>query len=321
MNRKKILAFIFSAIIVLSVFSGCKTGKDSNGDYTLKVATLKGPTGMGMAKLINDNTASKKYEINICSAPDEISSGLIAGKLDIASVPVNLASVIFNKTEGKYLIAAINTLGVLYILENGNTINSIQDLSGKTLYATGKASTPEYILNYILEKNELEDVKIEYKTEHSELATLMASGEVTLGMLPEPNVTATMAKNSSIRVALDLTEEWKKVSDGEAVQGCVIVSVDAITNHKEEVDKFLDEYKASVNYVNENITDAAQIIANIGIVASPSIAEKAIPSSNIVFIDGNEMNSILLPFYKVLYTAAPSSIGGVLPDEAIFYKK
>lgn len=343
----RISVFILTFIMLLTVLAGCADGAQSGrqseegstagsgsssaltsenetdvpDDYILRVGTLMGPTGMGMAKLINDNKTDKKYDFTLSSSPTDISAALISKSLDIAAVPVNLAAVINKKTEGEYLVAAVNTLGVLYILENGNTVSSISDLAGKTLYATGQASTPEYILNYILQKNNLDTVTVEYKTEHSELATLMASGDAVLGMLPEPNVTTVLTKNENVRIALNLTEEWKKVSDGEAVQGCIVVSKDALENHKALVDGFLEKYKASVAYVNDNIAEAAAMIADIGIVPSAAVAEKAIPNCNIVYIDGDEMVSILTEFYKVLYDASPASVGGKLPDESLYYKK
>ena len=348
--KKKITALLLAVLTVLAVLSGCKTtgtgtkgttdnaststpsgssdegttttpGTDAPDDYVLKVATLKGPTGMGMAKMINDDKDAKKYDFTISSDPTDVTAALVSESLDIAAVPVNLAAVINKKTNGAYLVAAINTLGVLYIVENGNTVNSIADLAGKTVYATGKASTPEYILNYILAKNGLDNVTVEYKTEHSELAALMVSGEVVLGMLPEPNVTTVLTKNSDLRIALNLTEEWKKVSEGESVQGCVVVSKKAIEEHGALVNAFLDEYKASVEFVNSNVADAAAMIAEIGIVPAAAVAEKAIPNCNIVYIDGDEMVSTLNVFYKVLFDADPKSVGGTLPDESIFYKR
>lgn len=339
--KLKFSALLLTFVMLLSLLAGCTGGDnpsagvpdslpavsgstastDAPDHYVLRVGTLKGPTGMGMAKIITDNETEKKYEFTLSSAPTDISAALISGSLDIAAVPVNLAAVINAKTEGKYLVAAINTLGVLYILENGSSVQSIADLAGKTLYATGQASTPEYMLNYILKKNNLDTVTVEYKTEHSELATLMASGEVVLGMLPEPNVTTVLSKNDKLRIALNLTEEWKKVSEGEAVQGCIVVSRDAIRDHKALVDRFLDEYKASVDFVNQNVKEAAAMIAELEIVPAAAVAEKAIPNCNIVYIDGDEMIRSLSAFYRVLYDASPSSIGEKLPDETLYYKK
>lgn len=316
--------------MVFCCLMGCSNKNDSKApshddSYTLKVGTLKGPTGMGMAKLIDDhNLASSDpmYDFEFFGAPEDITAKLISNNLDIAAVPVNLAAIINKKTNGEYLIAAINTLGVLHIVANGETVNDINDLEGKTLYATGQASTPEYMLNYILEKNGLTDkVNVVWKTEHSELATLVAAGEVSLAMLPEPHVTSAFLKNSSLKTVIDLTAEWDKVSEGNAVQGCVIISKKAITEHKAKVDEFLDKYKASVDYVNTNVVEAAAIIAELGIVGAAKAAENAIPRCNIVFIEGDAMISSLNEFYNVLYTANPASIGGTLPNDSLYYKR
>jgi len=336
--KRKLLPLLLSLLLTLSLFAACSNNQTAGGsssatsdvstsdtvtdDYTLRVGTLKGPTGMGMAKMIADNNTNKTKEISLFGAPEDLSAALISGSLDVAAVPVNLAAVINKRTNGAYLVAAINTLGVLYIVENGETLTSLADLEGKTLYATGQGSTPEYMLNYILEKNGLKDkVTVEWKTEHSELATLVASGEVQYAMLPEPHVTTTLTKNSSLRAAINLTEEWDKVSEGQAVQGCLVVSKKVVDEHKTVLDAFLDEYKASVEFVNNNISDAAAMIADIGIVGAAAVAEKAIPRCNIVYIDGDAMVTSLTEFYTVLYNANPTSVGGTLPNESLYYKK
>ena len=292
-------------------------------DYVLKVGTLSGPTGMGMAKLMNDcaegGATAGKYSITLYTSPDAIRSALLTGELDVAALPVNLSAVVWAKTSGKYQVAAVNTLGVLYMLEAGSTVNSVKDLAGKTIYATGEGSTPEYILKYILEKNGITDCTIEFKTEHTELATLMASGQVVLGMLPEPMVTTVTSKNADVRVALNLTEEWAKVSEGESVQGCISVSTDVIANHKALLDEFLDDYKASVEFVNKNVDEASEMIVNAGIVANAAIAKSAIPRCNIVFIESSQMKSILNEFYAVLFAANPASVGGSMPDDGLYY--
>ncbi len=333
--KLKLLSLLMALLLTLAVFTACQNGTGTSSgdgstddqsntpdDYVLRIGTLKGPTGMGMAKLIHDNNTTKTKEINLYGAPEDLSAALINGSLDVAAVPVNLAAVINKKTQGAYLVAAINTLGVLYIVENGNELTSLSDLQGKTLYATGQASTPEYMLNYILEKNGLKDkVTVEWKTEHSELATLVASGEVQYAMLPEPHVTTTLSKNSSLRAAINLTSEWDTVSEGDAVQGCLVVSKKVIDEHKGVLDAFLNEYKASVDFVNQNVSEAATMIAEIGIVGAAAVAEKAIPRCNIVYIDGDEMVSSLTDFYTVLFQANPASIGGTMPNESLYYKQ
>lgn len=293
----------------------------------IKTYALKGPTGMGMAKLMSDNeegTSSNKYDFTIASAPDELTAEIIKGNYDIAALPTNLAAVLYKKTEGKIRVAAVNTLGVLYILENGDTINSVEDLAGKEIYATGQASTPEYILNYILDANSIE-CNVTYLADHSELAAQMIAGTVSIGMLPVPNATTVMAQ-SEARIALNLTEEWEKAAeakgdDSALYMGCIVINPDFIENHPEAVEKFLEEYKASVDYVNDNIDDASILIEKYGIVPKAAIAKKAIPDANMVCITGDEMKNGLNGFYKVLYGFAPASVGGELPADDIYYIK
>lgn len=291
----------------------------------IRVFTLMGPTGMGMAKLISDDkngTSQQDYTFTVASAPDQISAEVIKGSFEIAAVPVNLASVLYNKTEGKIKLAGVNTLGVLYVLENGDTINSAADLKGKTIYATGQGSNPEYTLRYILTKNNIDpdkDVTIEYLAEHAELAAQMVSGSVTLGMLPEPNVTSVMVQNGDVRIALDLSKEWKEVSGTELVQGCIIVNAEFAEKYPSALQKFLDEYKASVDFVNSNVDEASALIEEAGIVPKAAIAKKAIPNCNIVLITGEEMKAPVAAMLDVLYTAEAKSVGGKLPDDGFYY--
>lgn len=316
---KKISLLLIMALLVIGIVS-CS---QPVADVDINIIALKGPTGMGMAKLMEDSTNDKtdnNYNFTLASAPDEVMAEVIKGSVDIAAVPINLAGVLYQKTEGEIQIAAINTLGVLYVLENGNEINSINDLEGKTIYATGQAATPEYVLNYILEKNNI-NAEIIFKTEHSELATLMVAGEVVLGMLPEPNVTAVLNQNSDVRIALNLTEEWEKIAGGESVlaQGCIIVNKEFAKNNKKALDKFLTEYKSSVDFVNSNLDEASQLIEKYEIVPSAAIAKKALPNCNITFIDKDTMKKYVNNIYQVLFDANPASIGGAMPDDGFFY--
>jgi len=294
----------------------------------IKIASLKGPTGMGMAKLISDagkGTTANKYTFSLESDPTQVAALISSGSVDIAACPLNLAASLYKKTNGNVQMLAVNTLGVLYILENGTTIKSISDLRGKTIYATGQGSTPEYILNYILTENSLEpgrDVTIEYLSEHSELTAKAASGDADVCMLPEPNVTTALAKNKSLRVALDLTEEWEKLSatdGGKLAQGCIVVNKAFAKENAAAIKKFLEEYKASVDFINNNMDEASAIIAEQEIVPSAQIAKAAIPNCNITLITGEQMKSIAQQNLSVLFKADPKSVGGAIPDGNFYY--
>lgn len=286
------------------------------------IMALKGPTGMGLAYLMDApaSETANDYTFTLAGDPTQVSAAVIKGEVDVACVPVNLASTLYNKTEGKYICVAINTLGVLHILEVGDSVQSVADLAGKTLYATGQGSTPEYILNYILEKNGIADkVTVEYETEHTALVSMFAAGKISLGMLPEPNVSSAMVQTEGLRQALDLTAEWNKVSDTAPVQGCVIINKQFAEENPEVVASFMAEYAASVEYVNSNVDDAAALCEKHGIVPKAAIAKRAYPNCNIVFVTGNQMKTDLSAFLAVLYEANPASVGGNLPADDFYY--
>jgi NitT/TauT family transport system substrate-binding protein len=321
---KKFICLLLAMVLVFPVLASC--AKEQAPD-TVRVYTLKGPTGIGMAKMIADakNEENPLYDFTIAAAPDVIQAEIIKGEYEIAALPTNLAAALYNKTEGALVVAAVNTLGVLYVLENGNTIQSVQDLAGKTIYATGQGSTPEYILNYILAANNIE-CEIIYFTEHAELATQMAAGNVVIGMLPVPNSTTVLAKNADVRVALNLTEEWEKAAvkngdDGALYQGCLVIRREFAEQYPETVKKFLADYKASVAFIHEDLDLAAETVAACELIPSAAVAKKAIPDANIVCITGEEMIQGLSGFFKVLHGSNPKSVGGKLPDENIFYSE
>ena len=314
---KKFVSLMLAVLMIVSCAAlvSCRKAKD---DTVIRIAALKGPTGMGAAPLM-DKEKYPQYDIKINSDPSAVASAFIAGEYDAAAVPVNLAATLYNKLEGDVVMLGITTLGVLYVLESGEEIDSMADLSGRTLFATGQGSTPEYILNYLLEKNGLTDVTVEFKAEHSELAALMASGEVTLGMMPEPNVTATMVKNDSLRVALDLTEEWNKVCDSELVQGVLIARKSFVNEHDALIKQLTADYAKAAETVNTGSDEACQMIVDAEILPALAIAKAAIPRCNIVFMTGEKMKKAASAMYEVLFSFDPKSVGGKLPGEDLYY--
>ncbi|KAB3536056.1 ABC transporter substrate-binding protein [Alkaliphilus pronyensis] len=295
----------------------------------LKIATLKGPTGMGMVDLMEKsetNESTIDYEFTVLGSPDDLVGKVISGEVDVAAVPTNLALVLHNKTEGAVQLAAVNTLGVLYVVENGDTINSVEDLRCKTLYTSGKGSAPDFVIQYILNENGLvvgKDVMLEYKLQHAELAAALAAGDVDIALLPQPHVTTAMMKNTDLKIALDITKEWNEVTpeDSKLPMGAIIVQKAFVEENKEAFNGFLDEYKSSVAFVNSNIDKASELIEKHGILPKAAIAKKAIPYSNIVFIEGDEAKSYLEDFYQVLFNFEPKSVGGKLPNEGFYYKR
>ena len=315
---KRIAAMITAAVMLFSLaaFAACSKKQD---DTEIRIAALKGPTGMGMVKLA-DKQNYPNYTVSIEASPDALNPRIISGEVDVAAVPVNLASVLYNKLDGDISVFAVSTLGVLYVVEAGSDVNSVADLAGKTVYATGQGATPEYILNYLLDKNGVsESVEVNYVGEHAALATMLANGSAEIGMLPEPNVTSTLAGNDNVRIALNLTDEWSKVCSTELVQGVVIARKSFVNEHPEAIEQFLREYEKSSAFVNENIDEAAKLIVDAGILGNVEIAKKAIPNCNISFSKGEAMHKAVEGMLTVLFEANPKSIGGKLPDKDFYY--
>lgn len=295
----------------------------------VKVAAMKGPTGMGMSKLMEDNAnnaSANDYTFDLYSAPDELTAKIITGEYDIAAIPTNLAANLYKKTEGQVKLLALNTLGVLYIMQNspdGQVISDLSELKGKTLYATGQGSNPEYVLNYLLRQSGLEpgvDVTIEYLAAHDELVALAASGEVEYCMLPEPNVSVLSNKNADMKAAIDLTEVWEAAgAEGVLTMGCLVVNSAFAEANPDAVASFLEEYAASVDYVNSDTSAAAELIVKYEIVAAAPVAQKALPNCNIVCITGEEIWPAIEGYYKVLFDAQPTSVGGTMPESGMVW--
>lgn len=290
-------------------------------EATLRIASLKGPTTMGLVNLMADEVASS-YDFTMYGAADEIVPLLVKGDLDAAAVPANLAATLYNKTNGAVEVACINTLGVLYIVENGETVNSVADLKGQTIVTTGKGTTPEYVLRYVLSENGVDpdsDVTIEYCSEATEALSKVQAGEATIAMLPQPFVTSALSQVEGLRVALDMNEEWQKVAGSKLVTGVLVVRKDAVENDPEAFASFMEGYAASVEAANSDLEGTAALCEQYGVVAKAALAQKALPQCNIVFETGDEMKADLETYFNVLYAADPTSVGGTLPADDFYY--
>ncbi len=336
---KKIFSLVLAVLLVVSVFAGCTENQgavvtptpDLTPEVTpepyqavdIKVGALKGPTGMGISKLMDDaknKKAANNYTFELFGAPTDITGLIINEELQIAAVPTNLAATLYNKTKGKVQLLALNTLGVLYIMEKGNTVNSIKDLEGKKIYSSGQAATPQYALDYVLKANNV-NCEVEYFATHAELATQALSGNADIILIPEPQVSTILSKNSDFRIAVDFNAAWDEACENKALfsMGCLVVNKKFAQENPKAVEKFLEEYTASVKFVNENPKDGAKLIAENGIVPNEAIAEKAIPNSKMVTISGDEMKTKTETYLKILFDSNPQSIGGALPGADFYY--
>jgi len=292
-------------------------------DLPVRISVLNGTTGFGIAKLMNDHAdgnAALNYSFKVETDAANINAGLIKGEIDIAALPTNAASTLYNKTEGAVSVLALNTLGVLYVVENGDSVKTLADLEGKTVYAP--AQNPAFIFEAICKAS---GVNVTIDTTYAQPAALMsavaASEAGMIAVLPQPVLTVAMSKNANLRLALDLTAEWKNaVGSDSLVQGCIVVRNEFLNAHTNEVLKFMEEYKASIEFLNANPTEASEMVVELGIyTGAAAVAAKAIPSCNIVYIDGEEMKTALSAFLETMFDFKAASVGGALPADNFYF--
>ena len=324
---KKLTSLLLSVVMLVSLLA-CGASAKTLSAKTLRIAGLKGPTTMGLVNLLSmekNGTAAMDYDLQLYGAADEIVPKLIKGDLDMAAIPANLAATLYQKTNGGIQVLAVNTLGVLYVVEKGDTVHSFADLKGRTILSTGKGTTPEYVLRYLLTKNGLDpdkDVKIEYYSEASEVTAQMAATKKdAIAVLPQPYVTAAQMKDSELRVVLDLTKEWNKVCDTQLITGVTVVRTAYAEDHPDVVQAFLNDYEKSVNAANTDIDGTAALCEEVGVVAKAAIAKKALPKCNSVSRRGEEMKKDISAYLQVLYDASPAAVGGKLPGDNFYWVK
>ena len=291
-------------------------------DDVLRVGSLKGPTTMGLVNLMSEVESGAKngYSFEMQSQPDVIMSELVSGKLDIALLPANVAAVAYNKTNHGVSAIDINTLGVLYCVTGDENIKSVKDLAGKTVLSTGQGASPEYVLNYLLEKNGVTDCDVQFKSEATEIAALLKQDPAQIAILPQPFVTVATAQNDQLKVAFSLTDEWKSVSpDSKLLTGVTVVRNEVLENRAAEVDQFIADHQASTEKATTDVDATAELVAKYGIIAKAPVAKKALPNCNIVAIAGGEMKTDLAGYLQVLFDANPKSVGGTMPDDDFYY--
>lgn len=337
---KKKLTIVLCLVLAVALLAGCGTKTEAPSpspsqeapspspveQVNVSIAGLAGPTSMGMIKMISEKALnSDAYAVNyeIAAAPDALTGKLINGEIQIAALPTNSAAVLYNKTQGQVQFLAQNTLGVLYLVgKDGSGISSTADLAGKTVALSGSGGVPQYAMEYILDKAGVKDsVTLNYLTDHASVAQALLAGDAELAVLPQPFVTQAMSKDATLKILLDVNDAWDSASGGASVlsMGCLVINKTFAEENPDFVAAFLEQYEASVNYVNENPADAAKLIAEAGIVPSAELAEKAIPYCNIVYKSAQDARTEINGFLQVLYDFAPASVGGTLPDDGFYY--
>lgn len=328
---KKFVSLLLAVLMTAALFTGCAKQPQAPDQpreeaVTIRVGGLKGPTSMGLVKLLDDAENQKTanaIDFRMAASANELNPLFLKGELDIMAVPANLGSVLYNKTEGQVKMLAVSTLGVLYIVEKGGeTVTDIASLNGKTIYATGKGATPEYALTYLLSQHGLtlgEDVQVEWKSEPTEIVALMAEQDNAVAMLPQPFVTVAQSQVEGLRVALDMSAEWDALDNGSRLITSVLVARKAFADeHPAALAAFLEDYAASTDYANEHPAEAAVLVEKYGIVKA-AVAEKALPQCNLVCITGVDMKVAVGGYLQTLYDLKTEAVGGAMPGDGFYW--
>lgn len=293
----------------------------------INLYVLSGPTGIGAMNLwaaADAGETKNTYHITMPGANDEVVTALSKGDADIAAVATNLAATLYNKTDGGVTVLAVNTLGVLSLLSNGQEVNEVSDLKGKTIYAPGQGANPEYILRYVLTGNGLapdKDVTLQFVGEGSELLTVWQSDPEAIILAPQPVATSILMQNENAKTLFDMTEEWDKIAGGDStlMMGCVIVRNEFLQANPGAVELFVQEYAASIEKAQSDVEGTAALCEQYGLIPKAALAQKAIPSCGLTFVTGAEMKTGLSGYLQVMFDANPKSVGGALPGDGFYY--
>ena len=333
---RAIVSLLLALTLALSLTAcGGQTNSESEQPETQEELTaaeinlyvLSGPTGIGAMNLWAASDAGETkntYHITMPGANDEVVAALSKGDADIAAVATNLAATLYNKTEGGVTVLAVNTLGVLSLLSNGQEVNAVSDLKGKTIYAPGQGANPEYILRYVLTGNGLDpdkDVTLRFVGEGSELLTVWQSDPEAVILAPQPVATSILMQNENAKTLFDMTEEWDKIAGGDStlMMGCVIVRNEFLQANPGAVELFLQEYAASIEKAQSDVEGTAALCEQYGLIPKAALAQKAIPSCGLTFVTGAEMKTGLSGYLQVMFDANPKSVGGALPGDDFYY--
>lgn len=336
--KKNITLLLILTIIVSSAIA-LVSCNNVNSNKQLKIAYLNGPTGMGMAKLINDNggkAGNEKYSFEATTA-ELVGAGVVSGIFDIACIPTNTAATIYNQG-GDIVVLAVNCLNSIYVVTDKNTtVSSFEDLEGKTIY-TCKGGTPAPILNTLLEAYGI-DAKISYefngqiiaKPENLSTVLTAVDGAPAIVVVPEPIITSVSlalkkdeTNDNEYSVDIDLGAVWKEKYKTDITMGCIVANKKVVGENKAAIDAFLEEYAKSIEFIGNsvNLEASAQYIVDAGIMAAATAAKTALSNLNkggyIAYLDGDDMRTALEKVYSAF---GMNLIGGKLPDDGFYYEK
>ena len=320
---KKFFSVMLAVLMLTLCFVGC--GEKTAEKTTMKIAAISGPTGMCMVSLMEETAlgnAKHDYKFTVVTDPTQIVGKITSKEFDIAAVPTNMASAIYQKTSGGISVLALNTSGNLFIIEKNNTVSKIADLKGKTVYATGQGANPEFILNYVLKKNGLTvgtDVKVQYVADAKALVGVFKQNSDAILLAPQPAAASILGAIKGSKTVIDMTKEFENAAGKKMYMGCIVVRNEFLEQNELAVKEFLKEYEASVNVILNDVEKGAALCEKYEIIPQAAVAKRAIPTSGVCFVAGAEMKTALQEYLSICLAEMPKLIGGKLPGEEFYF--
>ncbi|HPT20665.1 MAG TPA: ABC transporter substrate-binding protein [Bacteroidales bacterium] len=315
-------------LIILSIaflISGCgNPGPDTGKTQAFTIATLKGPSSMGMIRMIDSlkRGSVHKIEVMILNEPIQVRKMMIDGSADFAILPTTMAAIVYNKGM-EYRLVAIPVWGTLYLFGSDTTITRWADLRGKKVNLMARGMTPDVLFRYLLQKNGINpenDISLDYTfPTHIDLANAIASGQADLGVISEPLASMAMERNKNLRLIFDLDDEWKKIEGIPITETAFMAKKSVLKNNRQMVEKLLSSYDASTRWVNQNPDSAAALMVKYDILPNSNVAISSIPRSNLNFVRAKDVKSQIEDYLNVFYNMNPDIIGGKIPDEDFIY--
>lgn len=296
-------------------------------DVAIRIGVLRGPNGMGMSYLMEENSLDAyetSYQISFLASADKLATRFTRGDLEFATLPTTVAANLYKETNGEIQLLGVNMLGGFYLVENGTSIQTISDLKNLELSSSSRPATAQYVLEHLLEANAIEEneqPKVNYVVDNLKLSSAIVSGEIDIAMLPEPFLSTLLQRNKGLRVALDLSEEWQDVyGDSILPMGCLVVNKEFALKNPESIARFIQHYKTSVEYVNKNQKEAGLLIEKHKLLNNARQATNSIDRSQITWIDASEVQEDVLKYLEIFLESDKNIIGGEVPDEEFFYQ-
>lgn len=324
--KRLLMGWVLFSILLLGGCSAWDKAYEQAGSSSFTVASISGPAALGFVKAMEPginpqvrlgDTVQYTFEAD----EEAMYAQLLEGKADMAVVPAETAAKLYREGAG-YQLAAVNTGGYLYLLSADESINAVSDLRGKAVTIVGEGSAADVVFRHLLTQAGIDpdnDLTLTYaESAETAMENVTNSGLI---LLSEPWVTDLLDENNDFSIALDIREEWMR-ANGEGVPlTCLIVKKEIPVDRAEEWDLFVADYQDSIEWINNNPAETAELLDKHEIGITKEQAEGVISRSNLEYLDATKAKSAVEKYLNLFLEANPDAIGGSMPDTEFYLEK